>query len=90
MYVCTCEVEAGSSFDLATRLATLSGDAEKAALAACRCEQYATDPSNATTQRYVHLAKKAAVLKAAAVWAPVAHAGPTEPRASKKKPKAKK
>lgn len=44
----------------------------------------------ATTQRYVHLAKKAAVLEAAAVWAPVAQAWPTEPRDSKKKPRAKK
>ena len=30
------------------------------------------------------------VLEAAAGWAPVAHAGPTEPRAEKKKPRAKK
>jgi hypothetical protein len=51
MYVCTCEVEDGSSPDLETCLATLNGDAEEAALDACRCEQYATDPSNAGAEQ---------------------------------------
>lgn len=51
MYVCTCAVEDGSSPDLATCLANLNGDAAEAALDACRCEQYATDPSNAAAEQ---------------------------------------